>query len=78
MKSIHIRGLHEDTLARLKRRAKRHRRSLQKEVQALLEDAAEMIPAEETVEPKLKLHIIHSGRSDATWSRGTIYHDDGR
>ncbi len=78
MKSIHIRGLHEDTLARLKHRARRHRRSLQKEVQTLLEDAAQMIPVEESTEPKLKLHIVHSGRSDSTWSREAIYHDDGR
>ncbi|MBC9868084.1 MAG: hypothetical protein F7B06_07725 [Opitutae bacterium] len=78
MKSILVRGLHEDTLARLKRRAARHHRSLQKEVQALLEDAAQMIPAEEVAEPKLKLHIVHSGRSDGNWSRETIYHDDGR
>ena len=78
MKSILIRGLPEDTLARLKHRAKRHRRSLQKEVQALLEDAAQMIPAEESTEPTLKLHIVHSGKSDSTWSREAIYHDDGR
>ena len=43
-----------------------------------MEDAAQMIPVEESTEPKLKLHIVHSGRSDSTWSREAIYHDDGR
>ena len=78
MKSIHIRGIQEETLARLKQRAKRHRRSLQKEVLTLLEDAAQMIPVGEVAEPKLELHIIHSEGSEGTWKRETIYHDNGR
>ncbi|MDA0349603.1 MAG: hypothetical protein O3C43_24805 [Verrucomicrobia bacterium] len=78
MKSIHIRDLREETLAGLKRRAARHRRSLQKEVQVLLETAAQMIPADSAVDRKLKLHIVHSGDSASTWNRDEIYDDLGR
>lgn len=74
MKSIHIRGVSESTLLGLKRRAARHRRSLQKEVQFLLEEAAQM-QTETTGE--LKLHLVETGNS-GTWSREDIYGNEGR
>lgn len=78
MKSIHIRDLREETLAGLKRRAARHRRSLQKEVQVLLENAAQMIPEGSDEDRKFNLHIVHSGNRASTWNRDEIYDDLGR
>lgn len=79
MKSLHIRNLDDKVLAGLKRRAVRHRRSLQKEIEVLLEDAARMSPPEEQLEarPKFKLNVVSSGQS-RTWSREDLYGDDGR
>ena len=81
MKSLHIRDLDEATLDGLKKRAARHRRSLQKEVQWLLEQAALMIPdiQEENEAPKLSLHTIQSnGQKTNRWDRESIYQDNGR
>jgi len=81
MKSLHIRDLDEATLDGLKKRAARHRRSLQKEVQWLLEQAALMAPNAplENETPKLSLHTIRSeGQSTNRWDRASIYQDDGR
>jgi plasmid stability protein len=80
MKSIHVRNLDDNTLAGLKRRAARHRRSLQKEVESLLNDAAQMAPTEEPqpLSQKLILKTISTGLPEATWDRESIYDDDGR
>lgn len=82
MKSLHIRNLDEQVLTGLKRRAVRHRRSLQKEIEVLLQDAARMSPPEDGAdkEPELKLHTVSTGKktSQTTWSRDEIYGDDGR
>ncbi|MFP4069132.1 MAG: FitA-like ribbon-helix-helix domain-containing protein [Verrucomicrobiota bacterium] len=80
MKSIHIRNLDDRTLLALKHRAARHRRSLQKEVESLLEDAARMVPVDEAAakNPKLVLKTVSSGRPAAKWDRASIYGDDGR
>jgi plasmid stability protein len=43
MKSLHIRNLDEGILLGLKARAERHHRSVQKEVEVLLRDAARMV-----------------------------------
>lgn len=79
MKSIHIRQVEDHTLEGLKRRAKLHRRSLQKEIEALLEDAAKMIPevAEET-SVAAELRMVTGVRTESEWSRKEIYNDDGR
>ena len=76
MKSVHIRDLKEETLQGLKRRAARHRRSLQKEMQILLENAASMAPPEKKEE--LALNIVSSGKPKGHWSRDEIYSNDGR
>jgi len=81
MKSLHIRDIDETTLDGLKKRAARHRRSLQKEVQWLLEQAALMAPNAplENEAPKLNLHTVHrNGNSTTRWNRESIYQDDGR
>jgi len=80
MKSLHIRNLDEATLEGLKRRARRHRRSLQKEVESLLSDAAVMLPPGGSPDdpPRLKLKTVTTGQSGQDWSRESIYGDDGR
>lgn len=79
MKSVHIRQIDEEVLKDLKRRARQHRRSLQKEIESLLEDAAKMTPPEESSRSVAdSLHIISGGNSPSTWSREDIYAEDGR
>ena len=74
MKSIHIRDLSEETVLGLKQRAARHRRSLQKEVQVLLEEAARMQPGRTG---GLDLHFARTGNQGG-WTREEIYGDTGR
>jgi len=76
MKSVHIRDLKEETLLGLKRRAARHRRSLQKEMQVLLEEAASMAPPDGKED--FVLNIVSTGKDESKWSRDEIYSDDGR
>jgi len=81
MKSIHIRNIDEGILFNLKRRAQRHRRSLQKEVEAVLADAAAMIPAadqDRSSLARMRINHVATGKRDADWSREEIYGDDGR
>jgi plasmid stability protein len=80
MKSILIRQLDVETLEGLKRRARRHRRSLQKEVEALLHDAARMTLPEAPVDDSVLggLHTISSGKRNSSWPREALYGDDGR
>ena len=76
MKAIHIRDLSDETVAGLKRRAARHRRSLQKEAQIILEEAARMQESEED-RRELKLHRVNTGRL-GSWKREEMYGEDGR
>lgn len=79
MKSLHIRHLEDDVLFGLKRRAARHRRSLQKEVASVLSDAARMIPGENHAESPLRnLNFVRTRHEASNWSRDTIYDEDGR
>lgn len=80
MKSLHIRNLEDATLEGLKRRARRHRRSLQKEVEDLLSDAARMLPPESVEGSRyaLRLHTVATGHTQSDWNRESIYGDDGR
>ena len=75
-----IRKLDNDTLARLKNRASRHRRSLQQEIESLLLDAARMIPDDEhsALSSKLTLKTVSTGNPKAKWDRQSIYENDGR
>ncbi|TVP79242.1 MAG: hypothetical protein EA353_06565 [Puniceicoccaceae bacterium] len=80
MKSIHIRQVDDEVLDALKRRARRHRRSLQKEIESLLVDAAQMLPpeADEPSSPLESIRTVSTGQPDMTWSRESLYGDDGR
>lgn len=80
MKSIHIRGLEDAVVEGLKRRARRHRRSLQKEVEVVLADAAQMVPQDCATQVSLKtlLKTVSTGRRGGGLPREAIYGDDGR
>jgi len=72
MKSLHIRDVSEQTIERLKRRASRHHRSLQGELQVLLEEAAKQVVSGDSSE--FSLHTVRThGNQD--WSREGIYED---
>lgn len=63
--------------AALRERARRHQRSLQQELLAILESAAaEPVPPAESL-PPLALTTVNIGGSQ-NWSREDIYTDDGR
>lgn len=80
MKSIHIREVEDEVLAALKRRARRHRRSLQKEIHSLMDDAARMTPSETdgSRDPLDTLKTVSIGRRSTSWSRDSYYGDEGR
>lgn len=80
MKSILIRNVEEQTMEGLKRRAKQHHRSLQKEVEALLNDAARMMGSEQEPADSVLdgLRTVSTGKQHATWSRKSMYGNNGR
>jgi plasmid stability protein len=71
MKSLHIRDVDEATLARLRRLAALHHRSLQGEVRALLEEAARRAPEVED-DAALPITTVSVG-SEARYRREDIY-----
>jgi plasmid stability protein len=73
MKSLHIRDVPEPTIARLKRRALLHHRSLQGELIFVLEEAARQIPQEEPAE--FSLNTVRTNGTQ-NWSREAIYESD--
>jgi hypothetical protein len=79
MAALHVRDLDDAVLEELKKRAERHRRSLQKEVVAILEAAARPRGrSRRGGKPRpLKIHTVRVG-GPATYSRDKIYDDDGR
>lgn len=76
MQAIHIRGVSDQVLAALKRRAQMNHRSLQGEVLATLEEAALRAPPPEPP-PPLRLTLSDAPVS-TSWSREEIYDDDAR
>lgn len=76
MKSLHIRDVPEETVRRLKRLARLHHRSLQGELQAILERAARLAPLSEE-SSELDLNTVDTGGT-STWSREEIYGTDCR
>ena len=76
MKSLHIRDVDEVVLDRLRTRAGMHHRSLQGEVRAILQEAAEMAPDPYAVR-ELDLVTV-SVKDPGSWSREQIYGDDAR
>jgi plasmid stability protein len=76
MPSLHVRDLPEAVVEALKRRARVHHRSLQGEVQAILEEAARAAPPAEGY-PPLELEMSRQA-SARPWTREDIYDDRGR
>jgi len=77
MVAFNVRNVPGPIAAALRERARKHGRSLQQELLAILESAAaEPTPGSATL-PPLQLTTVHSGGS-STWSREDVYGDDGR
>ena len=76
MAAVHIRDVPKEALEALKRRARRHERSLQGELRQILVSVARTEPSPEPL-PPLKLHFSDAD-PQSTWSREEIYGDDGR
>jgi plasmid stability protein len=72
MKSLHIREVPESTIERLKSRAKRHHRSLQGELLAVLDEASRLEIVDAPNEFCLRT-VKTQGRQD--WTREGIYED---
>lgn len=70
MNSIHIRQVDPATLVALKRLARVHHHSLQGELRAILDSAAQLAPAEDA--EQLNLVTVKTGHS-ATWGTEEIY-----
>lgn len=76
MKSIHIRDVESATLDGLKRLARSHRRSLQGELHAILDQAVRLAPREQEEDPLHLVTVKTVGTS--RWSREDIYEHQGR
>ncbi len=76
MPAIHVRDVPPALALALKRRAERNGRSMQKEVLAILEEAA-LGPQQPEPLPPLRLHTVRT-MGTGTWTREEIYGDDGR
>ncbi len=76
MPAVHVRNVPPEVLAALKRRARRHHRSLEGELRELL---SAVVREERLTEPAPPLELKLSTASPASsWSREEIYGDDGR
>ena len=77
MVAFNVRNVPGPIAAALRERARKHGRSLQQELLAILESAAaEPTPGPVSL-PPLHLTTVNSSGS-STWSRQQIYGDDGR
>jgi plasmid stability protein len=79
MPSVLIRNLDDDTVERLKERARQNRRSLQGEAKSILESAVRpsKTRGKRRRRQPLEIHVVNVA-SRATYSRDEIYGDDGR
>lgn len=77
MRSVLIRQIPEKTLEGLKRRAKRHRRSLQQEILVLLEESALMQSMDSLDSEELQLYTVKAG-GESSWNREEIYENGER
>lgn len=76
MSAVHVRDVPPEVLAALKRRARRHHRSLQGELRELLSEVAR---EERRTDPQPPLALrLSSAAPTTSWSREEIYGDDGR
>ena len=78
MAGLNIRNLSPEVIEALKRRAKRHHRSLHGELHAILEDAANLAPPPPKVQELALVFARHTRGDRADWRRTSIYGDDGR
>jgi plasmid stability protein len=76
MVAFNVRNVPGPVAAALRERARRHGRSLQQELLAILESAATEPTPSSRFQPPLELTTVNSGGA-STWSREDIY-DDGR
>lgn len=76
MKSIHIRDVDPLVIMNLQKRAKMHHRSMQGELRAILQEAADRVPEVEECDPE-QLITVNTG-SQGTWRREDMYSDQAR
>jgi plasmid stability protein len=77
MVAFNVRDVPGPVAAALRERARKHGRSLQQELLAILESAADEPASGSENLPPLQLTTVNTGGSSA-WSREDIYGDDGR
>lgn len=76
MTELHIRGVPEETIAAIKRRAARRGVSVQQELREALERIADE-PSEGSQGRELQLITVETGRTES-FDRSELYDDDGR
>ena len=77
MVAFNVRDVPGPVASALRERARRHGHSLQQELLLILEAAAAE-PVTDSVDlPPIRLHTVRAA-STSTWSRESIYHEDGR
>jgi len=78
MPAIHIRDVDDAVISALKERAARHHRSLQGEVRTILEAAVQLESrGGRRARRQLQIRTVRVG-SRVSYSRDTIYDEDGR
>ena len=77
MVAFNVRNVPGPVASALRERASRHGHSLQQELLQILEAAAAEPVTDLPPPPPISLHTVHSGTT-STWSRESIYDDDGR
>ena len=77
MVAFNVRNVPAPVASALRERANRHGHSLQQELLQILEAAAAEPVIDGDVPPPISLHTVRTGGT-STWSRESIYDDDGR
>jgi len=79
MRSLHIRGVDEATLERLRVLAELHHRSVQGEIRAILEEASRLAPVGDPIAVRpLSITTVSTGADAVEWGRQEIYGDEAR
>jgi plasmid stability protein len=76
MRAIHVRNVPESLVAALRERAAQRRRSVQREILEILQEAVTKPLTGEALPPIRLARVRTPGRS--TWRREEIYGDQGR
>jgi hypothetical protein len=77
MVAFNVRNVPGPVASALRERATRHGHSLQQELLLILEAAAVEPVTDLAPLPPIRLHTVRSGAT-STWSRDSIYGEDGR